>query len=130
VARARWWAWLAIYAVASVLAAFSEQVVDILGEARAVGFYGVAGTALGWTWYRLFPRPLAERMGLVSVTIGAVSGAALVFGAEWADPDVSVMILPGVLAGLVITETQSPGATWRRQKRTALTSRETMRELR
>jgi len=127
--RERWWAWIVVYAVASVLAGFSEQLIDLLGTARAGGLYGVAGIALGWAWYRIYPRTLVERLRLVSIAVGAISVAALAFGGESAGTDVSVMILPGVLAGLVMAETRWP-EEWRRQKRTALTSRETMRELR
>ena len=130
VKRERWWGWLVIYVTCSVLAGFAHELVDALGNGRAVGAYGVAGIALGLGWYRLYPRTLVERLRLVSVSVGAISLAALAFGGDVADTGTSVMILPGVLAGLVIAETRWPVAEWQDQRQTPLSSEETTGRLR
>lgn len=110
----RWWAWLAIYAVASALAGFSDWLVDAVGEGHAAGIYGLIGIALGWAWFRLYPRPLVERLRLISILIIAASLLVACVGGELADADASVMIPLGVLAGLVLSETRRlDAASWR-----------------
>ena len=59
---------------------FAEQLVDLVGEARAAGIFGLAGIALGWSWYWLYPRPLLDRMRLAGVAVLAGSSLSLVFG--------------------------------------------------
>lgn len=123
------WAWVAIFVAGSVLGAFSHQLIDLIGEARTAGVYGLAGVGLGWCWYRLYPRPLLERILWAALLVLVVSVFAAVFGGELSHPTVRSVIGVGVLAGLVLTEVYGERKPWGHQKRTALTSRETMREL-
>ena len=128
--RERWWAWLVPWLLGSLVGGFSGWLVDAVGDARAAGLYGLVGIGLGWSWYRLHPRPLVDRLRLTTVAVVVGSGLAVVFGGEFTRPGVTVTTWLGVLAGLVIAETPPAGGSWRRQRQTALTSRETMRDLR
>ena len=109
--RERWACWVP-WLVGSVIGLFAEQLVDVVGEARAAGIYGLAGIALGWTWYWLYPRPLLDRMRLAGVAVLAGSTFAIVFGGEVSHPTVRSMIGVGVFAGLVLAEARSADARW------------------
>jgi hypothetical protein len=133
--RDRTWAWIVPWVAGSILAAFERPLMKGLGQSYSCLLYFVAGMALGWTWYRLYPRQLAMRIfGLtVCLSLGIVLMTVISGGhGEFTlieNPSANDFLPLGVLAGLVLTEGARPG-DWKRQKRTALTSRETMRELR
>lgn len=108
---------------------------DAIGQKYSCLAYFVSGMALGWAWYRLYPRDLASRLFRLTVACSVVGVAALIVpgGDEFvliSNPSANDGLPLGVLAGLVLTEASRPGGEWRHQKRTALTSRQTMRDLR
>jgi hypothetical protein len=109
---------------------FAEDLIDLVGESRTAGLFGLTGVALGLCWYRLYPRPLIERIQMVGVAVMVGSSVALLFGGDISHPTVRSMIGVGVLAGLILAETWRPGQEWAQQRRTQLTSPDTMRELR
>jgi hypothetical protein len=122
--------------VGSILASLERPLMDGLGQSYSCLFYFVSGLALGWTWYRLYPRNLASRIFGLTVFLSLLIVAATAFTGGHgefsliANPSPNDLLPLGVLAGLVLTEASRPGGEWRHQKRTALTSRDTMRELR
>jgi hypothetical protein len=124
------WACLVPWVLGTAVGWFAEDLIDLVGEARTAGLFGLSGVALGLCWYGLYPRPLIERIRLAGIAVLAGSSLALLFGGEVSHPTVRSMIGLGVLAGLILAETWRPGQDWSHQRRTALTSRETMRELR
>lgn len=111
--------------IGGVAAQFDGPARDLLGDGRATALYFYLGAVLGWLWYRLYPRALAERLvGLAlctSILFLILLGGGSTEGGLVSPSDV---IGFGVLAGLVLTE------RWRAEQPTALTSRDTMRELR
>lgn len=119
------WAWLVPVLGAGLVSTVEKQLVDNIGDARAAAAYFYVGVVFGWAWYQLFPRPLAARLaGLAAV---AAVGFLILFGGGDVSGDplwANDLIAPGVLVGLVLTE------RWKEEVPTALTSRETMRELR
>ena len=108
-----------------VAAQFEGPVRDLLGDGRATASYFYLGMVLGWLWYRLYPRTLAERLAalalLMSILFLIPLGGGSVEGGLVSPSDV---IGFGAVAGLVLTE------RWKAEARTAFTSRQTMRELR
>ncbi|HEX2894239.1 MAG TPA: hypothetical protein VHO29_09590 [Marmoricola sp.] len=124
------WACVVPWTAGTVLGWFAVGLAHHIGEARTAGLFGLAGVALGLCWYRLYPRPLLERIELVGIAVLAASLLSLVFGGTVSHPTVRSMIGVGVLAGLILAESWRPGEEWARQRRTSLTSSATMRELR
>lgn len=119
------WAWLVPWVGAGVVGIVEKQLVDYIGDARAAAAYFYVGVALGWAWYQLYPRPLASRLAGLAA-LAAVVALLLFGGGELSGDAVSVNDLtgPGILVGLVLTE------RWKAEVPTALTSTETMRDLR
>ena len=128
--RREWWAWTVPWIVGTAVGWFAGDLVDLAGEARTVGLFGIIGIALGSCWYWLFPRPLIERVHPVGIAVLALSVLTLLLGGSLSQPTVRSVIGVGVLAGLIPAESWRPGAQWTRQRQTAPTSRETMREAR
>jgi hypothetical protein len=125
------WVWLVPWLGGGAAGWFEVPLVDLVGDARAFGIYAFVGVVLGWAWYRLYPRQLAARL-LGLVMLGLVLALFVVVGGD-ADgnalsPNDAIGL--GVLAGLVLTETRRSGGEWAHQRRTRMSSRETMRELR
>jgi hypothetical protein len=106
------WGWVLVWIVGNVIGGFSERLVDLWGEARTAGLYGLAGIVLGCCWYLLYPRSLIDRMRLAGIVIVAGSTFALVFGGDVSHPTVRSMIGVGVFGGLVLSE------HWRPQQNT------------
>jgi hypothetical protein len=118
------WAWVRVWGVVGLAASFESELVDLLGEGRAGSSYFFLGVGLGWEWYRLHPRALAERLAGPALLACAVAVVLLGGGSADGGPvspkDLTAAV---VLVGLVLTE------RWRAEQRTALTSRDTMRDL-
>jgi len=97
------------WVVGNAIGLFAEQLVDLTGESRAAGLYGLAGIAIGWCWYALYPRPLVDRLRVVGIIVAVASLFALVLGGQMSHPTVRSMIGVGVLGGLILAETRWPG---------------------
>jgi hypothetical protein len=41
------WTWIGVSVVGNLVGIFAPQLVDLIGESRSAGLYGLAGTALG-----------------------------------------------------------------------------------
>lgn len=73
----------------------------------AAGF--VLGLLLGWAWFRLYPRPLGERLGLAAA-LGLLIGVVVLLFGRAATEHLSTAGLrevwgaAGVLTALVLTE--------------------------
>lgn len=129
-----WATWLAVYAGVSVTGMLSGTALRHGAPDGAVmAGTVVIGLGLGWFWYWRYPRPLAERLfGITWVVLLLLTAAAFDFEPEKIGPN---LVLVGVLAGLVLAEvryTARPEGLrgWRKQRATALTSRQTMSDLR
>jgi len=119
------WAWLVPSVGSGVVGTVAPQLVDNIGDARAAAAYFYVGVVLGWAWYQLYPRPLAARLAGPAALTALV--ALLLFGGGEASVDpgwAKAATLPGILVGLVLTE------RWKEEAPTALTSTDTMRDLR
>jgi hypothetical protein len=103
--RDRTWAWLVPWAGGGVVGRLENPLTNWAGDGRSLAIL------------------LALLAALLLVTGGAVEVTR--------DPiSPNDMIGFGVLAGLVLTETRRSGGEWAHQRRTSLTSRQTMSDLR
>jgi hypothetical protein len=128
----KWWvprAGLIVYLAAVIVGVVLRHLRDDgvpAGARMAVSV--VAGLALGVFWYRAHPRPLAQRLfPLACLAIVWMAFAAFDFQAENLGPN---LVGVGILAGLVFAEVYADRRPWGHQKRTALTSKRTMADLR
>ncbi|MBO9523665.1 MAG: hypothetical protein J7518_19200 [Nocardioidaceae bacterium] len=107
-------AWAIVWTLAFVAASFAGAVADLVGEVRAFSVYGALGIGLGWLWYRLFPRPLAERLLLPALFVPLGLAVALLPGTEIDQHVAATGMLPvGGIAGLVLAENRRNPRDWR-----------------
>ena len=123
------WGWVLVWTAGVFAGVFESELVELVGEGRAAGLYGLVGIFLGWAWYRMNPRAFGERMLPAALVTGFACLLAVAAGGELSTLKPKGVMLIGGLAGLVLTEQWRPGASWRHQQRTPLSSRDTMREL-
>jgi hypothetical protein len=127
----RAWAFLVPWVGYGVLEVLDDRLVDAVGAHRAGGLMIAAGSALGVAWYRLHPRPLAARSRLLAMLVVAAALLLLVGGTIEVHVDRTGRdAWIGIAAGLALAEASVARESWSRQRRTALTTRRTLRSLR
>jgi hypothetical protein len=123
------YAWIWVYWGIAVLSFTVHLLVDgglPAGAAMAVSVMGGLGIGIYWHW--AYPRSLAKRLfGPVCLALAYLAFAAFDFRPETTGPNLALL---GLIAGLVLAEEVPQRTTWKQQRDTALTSRQTMHELR
>ena len=102
-------AWLLPCVGGGLVSGFEKSWASGLGESRATAAFFFAGIALGWAWYRLYPRSLAERLAGLMILVSLLTLVAFWLGpavieVDWEQLGPADVIPMGVVAGLVLTE--------------------------
>jgi len=134
------WAWAVPWFGGGVATSLNDPLVELSGVGIASGVFLGVGIVLGTCWYRLYPRPLAQRLAWLAWLMMLTAALAIVFGIvdqvsgaaetlELGTFEPNGFVGLGVLAGLVITESGGSNS-WVHQRRTQLSSRGEQSKLR
>jgi hypothetical protein len=73
------YAWLIVWLLGGMVAAFEDALVDAVGQVWTVATYLGIGVLLGVLWYALYPRPFGERVRAVGKVLFAYLAIAVMF---------------------------------------------------
>lgn len=101
------WSWFFGAATAGALASSDPWLSDAIGIGRAIALYGMGGIAIGWSWYQLYPRPLADRLFPFACFFVIAILLPLLPGDIEIERSLAPVLYAGVLVGLVFNEKRS-----------------------